>query len=248
MQKKILLRKIENLMIKSGFRKLRRCRRDGNCFYRSYLFGLFWEMSLDLEFRKLIIKKFQDSLLYCAQAGYDKFILEEMSEEVLEVIKETFLDMNDGKTKETDEEREKIQGRIEKLFENGDLNYPICYLRCITGGYMKTNVNDFEPFLVTHQSVAEFCLTDVDPLYKEADQLQITALSGYFKVPLIIYYLDNNSSNNNSNTNNSNTNNADTSTNSETSETCNVIEFFLDQNKNRINLIYRPGHYELLYP
>ena len=104
--------------------------------------------------------------------------------------------------------------------------------RCLTSSYLKQNRNDFEPFLTLHATIDQFCSQEVDPMWKEADEMQIQALASYFRLPIAIHYLDQ----------------------SETADgTCNKHEYaFTDGGAPLttdycINFLYRPGHFELLY-
>ena len=44
--------KVENLLRHKGLSKMRKARRDGNCFYRSYIYGIFEGLAKDAGFRK----------------------------------------------------------------------------------------------------------------------------------------------------------------------------------------------------
>ncbi|CAD7947439.1 unnamed protein product [Amoebophrya sp. A120] len=214
----------KTMTLTKQFSRLRKCRRDGNCFYRSYLFGMMAEMCKNVGFRKHIKAILAQSLSYCESAGYDKFALEEMHEEVTEIVDNLFPDDQTG---------ELDISKVEQLFQSDDLNYPICFARCLTSSFMKHNKDDFLPFLTTHDTVEAFCMSEVDPLWKEADQLQIQALASYFKIPIRIFYLDQSEG-----------------------DACTVHEMLFNESGGGgeedsptavINFLYRPGHYELLY-
>merc|ERR1712113_1278683 len=99
-------------------------------------------------------------------------------------------------------------------------------MRTLTSSYMKLNRDDFEPFLTEHSTVDQFCQSEVDPLWREADQLQIQALANYFKIPICIYYLD-----------------------QSPGDDCTKHEMKFEETKQYepIDFLYRPGHYELVY-
>ncbi|CAD7951115.1 unnamed protein product [Amoebophrya sp. A25] len=196
------------------FRLLRRCRRDGNCFYRSYLFGLFHGMCTDVAFRKRIRTLLDSSLAYCEAAGYDRFAIEEMHEELMEVLNGVFKDVDTPVD----------VAEVEKLFQSDDMNYPICFFRCLTSSFMKQNKDDFLPFLTMYTTIQAFCMSEVDPLWREADELQVQALCRYFEVPARIFYLD-----------------------QSPGTACTIHELLFGQATSRIDFLYRPGHYELLY-
>lgn len=91
------------------------------------------------------------------------------------------------------------------------------------------------PYLKT-----QFCKSAVEPMSEESDHVQIIALSDALGVPIRVVYLDRSSCENNS----INVNHHDfipTSSevgNSDVSKTTNPS----------ITLLYRPGHYDILYP
>ncbi len=66
------------------FGQVRKCRRDGNCFYRTYLFGLFSQMVSSERLCTRVGRELMGSkgLDCCAGQGYSRFILEEMQEAV----------------------------------------------------------------------------------------------------------------------------------------------------------------------
>ncbi len=90
--------------------------------------------------------------------------------------------------------------------------------------------------------VDDFCAKQVDPMWREADEIQVQALARYFEVPIHIHYLDNT---------------AGGSAGGAVSQcTCHSFVDFSGGNEKAagggakdvaIDFLYRPGHYELLY-
>ena len=72
-----------------------------------------------------------------------------------------------------------------------------------------------------------FCQTEVEPLDKEADQIQIMALLNYLEVAIKILYLDAN-------------------INSKEATTM-VLPECAKPEEIKATLLYRPGHYDILY-
>jgi len=72
-----------------------------------------------------------------------------------------------------------------------------------------------------------FCQTEVEPIDKESDQIQIMAIVNYLEIPIRIVYLDANT----------------------TKTEADVMQFpeDVDQKNVFITLLYRPGHYDILY-
>lgn len=106
--------------------------------------------------------------------------------------------------------------------------YVICYLRLMTSGFLQRNTALYE-FFLEGVTMKEFCLRDVEPMAVESDQLQIIALASVFAESLgnggvRIQYLD-----------------------ATDSAECTVHTFPEDQVHSFLHLLYRPGHYDILY-
>jgi len=100
-------------------------------------------------------------------------------------------------------------------------------MRFLTSGYLKTNSFLYEHFLENGISMDYFCQTEVEPIDKESDQMQIMSIVNYFEVPIRIVYLD---------------------ANMKKTEPDEMI--FPEGTAPKdvyITLLYRPGHYDLLY-
>lgn len=203
------LRKIDS--IASKYSMFRRTRPDGNCFYRTYLFGLFERLiGMSMEERNAFLQFFKSSLDDVLIQGYERFAVEEMFEDLLEEFEK--IAHNESAT----------IADIERIFDE-ERHYHICYLRCVVSAYLKKNAVLYEPFLEGFASIAEFCAHEVDPMWREADQLQILALSTYFQIPCVVVYLDQ----------------------SEGIEAT-IHQFPEDLTLSPIHLLYRPGHYDYL--
>jgi ubiquitin thioesterase protein OTUB1 len=108
--------------------------------------------------------------------------------------------------------------------------YIITFMRCLTSAYLQTHESDFSPFLAdgTYSSIADFCRKEVDPMYRESDQLQIMALTLQVGVPVEVHYLDRSEG-----------------------DSANVIRLPADDfgapTNFQVSLVYKPGHYDILY-
>eukprot|EP00397_Hematodinium_sp_SG-2012_P047713 GEMP01054379.1.p1 GENE.GEMP01054379.1~~GEMP01054379.1.p1 ORF type:complete len:263 (+),score=41.61 GEMP01054379.1:106-894(+) len=209
-ENKNFLQKVASIAAKYEF--IRRARPDGNCFYRTYLFGLFERLlGMSREERDNFVVFLKNSLDDVLCQGYERFAVEEMHEDILEEFEK--LAQNDNAT----------VGYIETIFDE-ERHYHICYLRCLASAYLKQNAELYQSFLEGYATIAEFCAHEVDPMWREADQLQILALSSYFQIPCSVIYLDQ----------------------SDRSEVT-IHRFPEDLEHVRgVHLLYRPGHYDLL--
>ncbi len=100
----------------------------------------------------------------------------------------------------------------------------------MTAGYMKSHPDDFFPFIVAegiYSDIATFCEKEVEPMGKECEQVQITALTTYLKIQVGIIYVDGSQADGDELT----------------------THAFPGENSVGIVpviLLYRPGHYDLL--
>ena len=121
---------------------------------------------------------------------------------------------------------------VRDIDESSDL-YMITYLRCVTSSYLRAHEADYVGFLADgYSSIEEFCLREVDPMYRECDELQIIALTKSLRVPVEIFYLDRSEG-----------------------DAPNVLRLPEEHDSPKakryqgphITLLYKPGHYDLLY-
>lgn len=101
-------------------------------------------------------------------------------------------------------------------------------MRLMTAAYLKSHQDQFQPFIEgisPGSTVEKFCATEVEPMGKECDQPQIEAITQALEVSIQIEYLDSSSDR----------------------EKPQSYKFFSEQ-KPSVYLLYRPGHYDIIYP
>ncbi|KAI7906836.1 peptidase C65 Otubain-domain-containing protein [Cokeromyces recurvatus] len=107
-------------------------------------------------------------------------------------------------------------------------NAIVMHFRFIASAYLRIHSAEYEPFLIDEMiSIDEFCSMHVEAFGRESDHLQIIALSKALDVPIQIVYLDGG-----------------------IDDRAAIHEFWPnedDKTKTPIKLIYRPGHYDILY-
>ncbi|XP_074064755.1 ubiquitin thioesterase OTUB1-like [Macrotis lagotis] len=102
-------------------------------------------------------------------------------------------------------------------------DYLVVYLRLLTSGYLQRESEFFEHFIEGEQTVKEFCQQEVEPMYKESDHIHIMALSQALSVSIQVEYMDR----------------------SEGGITNTHV--FPEGSEAKVHLLYRPGHYDILY-
>jgi|EP00670_Eutreptiella_braarudii_P000960 ubiquitin thioesterase protein OTUB1 len=99
----------------------------------------------------------------------------------------------------------------------------VVYVRMLMSHHIKARAADFSPFL--NEDVTSYCRREVDPMGVECDQVHIMALTTFLGVGVRIEYLD--------------LSNADT---------CIINHHDIpDTCAPSVYLLYRPGHYDVLY-
>ncbi|KAH7277604.1 hypothetical protein KP509_39G058900 [Ceratopteris richardii] len=116
----------------------------------------------------------------------------------------------------------------------------VMFFRFITSGEIRKRADFFEPFIVgtSGLSVQQFCRSSVEPMGEESDHVHITALSDALGVLIRIVYLDS--------SNGDGGNNLDVNFHDFIPGQC-VQEQPILKSKPSVVLLYRPGHYDILY-
>ncbi|ELT99204.1 hypothetical protein CAPTEDRAFT_154088, partial [Capitella teleta] len=112
---------------------------------------------------------------------------------------------------------------LEIFNDQGYSDYLVVYLRLLVSGHLQKNDDFFMNFIEGGRSVKEFCAQEVEPMGKESDHIHITALTAITGVPVCIEYMDR-------------------------SEGHGVTTLVFPDDKTPVlTLLYKPGHYDLLY-
>jgi ubiquitin thioesterase protein OTUB1 len=103
-------------------------------------------------------------------------------------------------------------------------DFLVVYLRILASGHLQIHHDDYAPFIEGGRSIADFRKSEVDPMGVEADHLQIKALCESLGVCIRVSYID------------------------RSSGSFPSIHDVPDGGQPVVHLLYRPGHYDLLYP
>jgi len=143
--------------LSKSFKIVRRARRDGNCFYRSYLIQLLEflspyskKMAVSPEAAK-IEEKLKKSKEFLQSAGYDTIVFEDSYDLLMKEIE---------KLKKIIPE--KFEETLINIVSNKDTsNYLLFYLRMLTGAYIKKNAEFFINF-ITAPTIEDYCNMEVE--------------------------------------------------------------------------------------
>ncbi|CBH11241.1 otubain cysteine peptidase, Clan CA, family C65,putative [Trypanosoma brucei gambiense DAL972] len=201
------------------YKGIRYARRDGNCFYRSVVFGMHESLLNNKERAGAHLERITD-LSRQVVADYGNFA-EDFCHPAVEMAKK--IESGECST-------------VEQLYElstNGEAEYALYFYRYAVSHHIRTHENDFLPFVVGmgHETVSEFCSAEVDAVASEADNVQVVAFAQCFDVRVIVEYVDGREGD------------------------CTTRHTFQQKDSHDANeyttievtLLYRPGHYDLLY-
>ncbi|XP_010540436.1 PREDICTED: ubiquitin thioesterase otubain-like [Tarenaya hassleriana] len=226
----ILLEKIK--ILGSQYAAIRRTRGDGNCFFRSFMFS-YLEHVLETQDRaevdriKLNVEECRKTL---QSLGYTDFTFEDFFALFLEQLDSIL---------QGSEESINHDELVNRSRDQSVSDYIVMFFRFVTAGEIRKRAEFFEPFIVglSNTTVDQFCKSSVEPMGEESDHIHITALSDALGVPIRVVYLDRSSCDSGS-------------------LTVNHHDFIpLGANEKAettvtpfITFLYRPGHYDILYP
>lgn len=229
----ILLEKIKVLGEK--YAAIRRTRGDGNCFFRSFMFS-YLEHILESQDRAEVDRA-KSNVEQCRKTlqslGYADFTFEDFFALFLEQLESVL----QGNGTSISQEELLLRSRDQSISD-----YVVMFFRFVTSGEIRKRSEFFEPFIMglTNATVEQFCKSSVEPMGEESDHVHITALSDALGVPIRVVYLDRSSFDS-----------AGVSVNhhdfipavgglpNASGSTETVSPF--------ITLLYRPGHYDILY-
>lgn len=197
----------------SRYTHIRRTRGDGNCFFRSYGFGILQACLTDLQ----LLEKLKEKAIQTK----DKLVELSYSAYTVEDFLDTFLEILDVVKKE-----QKLEDLIQIYNDQGYSDYLVVFLRLMVSCYLQTNEEFYSAFIEGHSSMKEFCSQEVEPMAIESDHIHIIALTSAIGTTVQVEYMDRGGDENK----------------------VNFHRFPDDGSNPSIYLLYRPGHYDILYP
>lgn len=229
----IYRQKIERLGEEYG--SIRRTRGDGNCFFRSFLFGYLEHLLLsgDLGERDRVVARVEGLKGTLTEVGgYDEIVVETPLDMVLQMLRSVAAPL-DPLT---------IEG-LETNVRDEDISaYAVWLLRMVTSCEVKRRADFFAPFIMglSDLDVPTFCSKCVDPMGEESDHVQLVALTDALQVPIRVVYLDRSLAPGGG---------GDGAPGGAPHVDLHdfVPEGCPAASQPRVHLLYRPGHYDLLY-
>ncbi|KAI3983454.1 hypothetical protein MKX01_038874, partial [Papaver californicum] len=231
----ILLEKIQ--VLSESYAAIRRTRGDGNCFFRSFMFS-YLEHILESQ-DKAEVDRITANIEQCKKTlqslGYADFTFEDFFTLFLEQL-ENVLQGNESSISHED--------LVQRSQDQSVSDYVVMFFRFVTSGEIRRRSEFFEPFILglSNTTVEQFCKTSVEPMGEESDHVHIIALSDALGVPIRVMYLDRSSCD----AKGVSVNHHDFIPT--VGDVQNNSKGDSDSVKPFITLLYRPGHYDILYP
>jgi len=194
------------------YSEFRRTRPDGNCFFRAVGFRLFELMLENLDEFSKVKKAVEGSKDEMVKLGMPEFTVEDFYDNFMDTLERLAGD-----------DKMKLE-ELEETFNNeGISNYLVVFLRLLTSKQLQLEGEFYQNFMEGGRTVAEFCSTEVEPMYKESDHIHIIGLTAAAGISVRVVYLDRG-----------------------TTDSA-VPHDFPEGSQPGIHILYRPGHYDILY-
>ncbi|PCH43001.1 cysteine proteinase [Wolfiporia cocos MD-104 SS10] len=217
-------------LTKYGYAGIRRTRGDGDCFYRSLAFAYIESILLASDKALAVtsaISVLESTQSLLEQAGFDRMAFEDFYDCFVNLIKRVITPDNAGQLLSS-------SMLLEEFNMPEVSNSVVVYLRLLTSAHIRADPDSYIPFLLDPDTgelndLQQFCISQVEAMGKEADHVQIIALSRVLKVNITVAYLDGRPHNSQEG----------------------KVDFLEFHNAdipgmNPVILLYRPGHYDIL--
>lgn len=218
-------RQMNALISENNHSNYRQMRRDGNCFYRAFLLGLFEtiEANRDIQLLTRVSENVMTSLHRCLKFGFESFTIEDFYYAFMDELQFYQRKLESGNDEYKAQDR-MGNTAIERMANSSHANYLIFWARMLASLHLRENEKEFEHFIPQDKGgFTNYLRSDVEALKAEADHLQTVALSRSVDVPITIYCLENIQKGG--------------------PQKVNTIE----SKKSSYDILFRPGHYDVLY-
>ena len=170
-------------IITEKYKYIRKVRRDGNCFYRAFIYRLFEYICMknDNTLFNDILKKVEGIKDLTAKNGYDWMIVEDFYTVFYGEFCSCFNSVNNNGVS--------VRDYMDNLFKDKEKgNYLIYFMRFCIAAYLKDNRQLYEMYI--EGDFDTWIRKEVEAIDNEADQIQIMACVNYFEIGVKIEYLN----------------------------------------------------------
>lgn len=111
------------------------------------------------------------------------------------------------------------------IFQNqGSSDFVVVWLRFLTVLQLQRDPDFYGNFIENHANVTDFCRNEVEPMFRESDHIHIIAVASLLNMKIRVEYMDRGGS-----------------------PTVFSHDFPENEADPEIFMLYRPGHYDILY-
>ena len=170
-------------IITEKYKYIRKVRRDGNCFYRAYIYRLFEYICMknNNQLYNDMLKKIEGIKDLTAKNGYDWILVEDFYNVFYGEFCSCFNSVNNTGVS--------VRDYMDNLFNDKDKgNYLIYFIRFCIAAYLKENRTLYEVYI--EGDFETWIRKEVEAIDNEADQIQIMACVNYFDIGVKIEYLN----------------------------------------------------------
>lgn len=169
--------------ISNKYKHIRKVRRDGNCFYRSFIYRIFEYICMKNN-RSLydhMEKKINESKDLITRNGYDWAFIEEFYNFFRIEFNHCFYSIESKGIS--------VRDYLDNLFSDKEKgNYLIYFVRFCIASFLKENAFLYEVYVDV--PFENWISSEVEAIDHEADQIQIMACVNYFDIGVKIEYLN----------------------------------------------------------
>ena len=203
-------------IITEKYKYIRKVRRDGNCFYRAYIYRLFEYICMknNNSLYNDMLKKIEGIKELTAKNGYEWLLVEDFYNVFYGEFCSCFNSVNNSGVS--------VRDYMDKLFNDKEKgNYLIYFIRFCIAAYLRENRTLYEVYI--EGDFDNWIRKEVEAIDNEADQIQIMACVNYFDIGVKIEYLNKHKNE--------------------------VVKFPEDKKDEDIfiEVLFTPGHYDILY-
>ncbi|PNH07985.1 Ubiquitin thioesterase otubain-like [Tetrabaena socialis] len=219
--------------LEATYKAFRRTRGDGNCFYRglvfAYLEGLLLNQDMaECERFTSVVQSWKGRLV---EGGFQELVFEDAMELLLDQVKAVRKPQSDFGH----------EGLLINMRDDMVSNMIVMFLRLVTSCEVQLHEDRFFPFILgmydePPATVELFCQRYVEPMGEESDHLHIVAVAEALQIPVRVVYLDSSGAPSGGGSG------LEVTTHDFVPDSC------PPGTTPRVHLLYRPGHYDILYP
>ncbi|CCW65711.1 unnamed protein product [Phytomonas sp. EM1] len=162
------------------YSSIRYARRDGNCFYRCVAFRLCELILRDIEFAHQTLTDMRKTIRPRMHQQFGEY-------------SDDFCDVAEGLVERIcNGELSTVDTVYEAVINESEADYLIVYFRYAVSIYLRDHADEFIPFVMGlgYSTIELYCEAEVEPFFKDSDNVEIVAFAKLFDVTIHVEVLD----------------------------------------------------------